>query len=85
MLLSLAVAFFVLFGVLIHWGGRIEATLLVFGDPVFVAIDAGRQRIVLVLSLPIALVVAALATRKERAPKRNSRDAPQPHIGEQGK
>ena len=69
LLLALAVAFFVLFGVLIHWGGRIEATLLVYGDPVFVVIDAGRQRIVLILSLPIALVVAALATRKERAPK----------------
>ena len=44
-LLVLAAAFFGLIGVLINWGGRIEATLLVHGNPVFVVVDAGRPRI----------------------------------------
>ena len=69
LLLVLAVAFFGLIGVLIHWGGRIEATLLVHGEPVFVTLDAGRPRIVLLLTLPIALVAAALTTRKRRVPE----------------
>ncbi len=68
-LLVLAAAFFGLIGVLIHWGGRIEATLLVHGRPVFVVVDAGRSRIVLLLTLPVALVAGALATRKQREPE----------------
>lgn len=68
-LLALAAAFFGLIGVLIYWGGRIEATLLVFGKPVFVALDAGRPRIAFLLTLPIALAAAALATRTQREPK----------------
>jgi len=68
-LLALAAGFFGLIGVLIDWGGRIEAILLIFGDPVYVALDAGRSRIVLLYTLPIALVAGAIATRKERAPK----------------
>jgi len=64
LLLVLAVAFFGLIGVLVHWGGRIESTLLVFGKPVFVTLDAGRPRIWLLFSLPLALVAVAFATRK---------------------
>ena len=67
-LLILAMGFFALFGVLIHWGGRIESTLLVYGEPVFVVLDAGQPRIWLLFSLPTALVAGALAIRKVRKP-----------------
>ena len=66
LLLVLAVAFFGLISVLIFWGGRIESTLLVHGDPVFVVLDASRGRIWLLLSLPTALVALALSVRKVR-------------------
>jgi len=68
LLLALAAAFSALIGVSIHWGGRIEATLLVFGKPVFVALDTGRPRIAFLFTLPAALVAAALAARKRREP-----------------
>lgn len=68
-LLVLAAAFFGLIGVLIDWGGRIEATLMVYGKPVFIDLDAGRLRTVFLLTLPVALVAAAFATRKQREPK----------------
>jgi hypothetical protein len=67
-LLVLAVGFFGLFGVLIYWGGRIESTLLIYNEPVFIELDAGRPRIWLILSLPTALVAGALAARKVRKP-----------------
>ena len=67
-LLVLAAASFGLIGVLIHWGGRIESTLLVYGDPVFVVLDAGRPRTWLLFTLPMALVAGALAVRKARKP-----------------
>jgi len=68
-LLVLAVVFFGLVGALIGWGGRIEATLLVYNEPVFVVLDAGRPRIWLLLSLPTALVAGAFAVRKVRKPR----------------
>jgi hypothetical protein len=68
-LLVLAAAIAGPIGVLIYWGGRIESTLLVHGEPVFVRLDAGRPRIWLLLSLPLALVAGALAARKAREPK----------------
>ncbi len=68
-LLVLAAAFFGLIGWLIIWGGRIEADLMVCGEPVFIDLDAGRLRTVLLLALPVALVAAAFATRKRREPK----------------
>ena len=68
LLLVLAVGFFGLFGVLVHWGGRIESTLMVHGEPVFVVLDASRPRIWLLFSLPTALVVGAFAARKVRKP-----------------
>jgi hypothetical protein len=68
-LLILAAVFFGLIGWLFHWGGRIESTLLVGGEPVFVVVDAGHPRVILLLTLPISLVAGALATRKSREPK----------------
>jgi len=69
LLLVLATPLFGLIGVLIHWGGRIESTLLVFGKPVFVTLDAGRAGIWLLFSLPLALVAGALAAREVRDPR----------------
>jgi hypothetical protein len=69
LLLILAVPFFGLIRVQVYWGGRIESTLLVHGEPVFVMLDAGRPRIWLLFFLPLALVAGALATRKVREPK----------------
>jgi len=69
LLLVLAAPFFGLIGVLVYWGGRIESTLLVHGEPVFVMLDASRPRIWLLFSLPLLLVAGALATRKVREPK----------------
>ncbi len=68
-LLVLAAAFFGLIGWLIDWGERIEAILMVYGKLVFIDLDAGRLRTVLLLTLPVALVAAAFATRKQREPK----------------
>ena len=68
-MLVLATVFFGLIGVLVYWGGRIESTLLVHGEPVFVVVDAGRPRIVLLFSLPAVLMAGALAARKGREPK----------------
>ena len=68
-LLLLAAAFFALVGVLVHWGGHIEATLMVYGEPVFVTLNAGRPRIVFLFTLPVAFVAAALAVRKQRKPR----------------
>jgi len=69
LLLVLAVGFFGLFGVLVHWGGRIESTLLVHGEPVFIELDASRPRIWLLFSLPTALLAGAIAARKVRKPR----------------
>jgi len=68
-LLLLAAVFFALVGVLVQWGGHIEATLLVYGEPVFVTLDASRPRIVFLFTLPVALVATALAVRKQRKPR----------------
>ena len=68
LLLVLAVGFFGLFGVLVHWGGRIESTLMIHGEPVFVVLDASRPRIWLLFSLPMVLMAGALAARKVRKP-----------------
>ncbi len=69
LLLALALPFFGLIGVLVQWGGRIESTLLVFGKPVFVTLDAGRPRIWLLFAIPLVLVAGAFATRKLRDPE----------------
>jgi hypothetical protein len=66
LLLLLAVASAGLVATLFAWGGRIEATLLVFGGPVFVTVDASSPRILFMLGLPILLVVVALRIRAHR-------------------
>ncbi len=68
-MLALAAAFFGLICVLVYWGGRIESTLLVHGEPVFVVVDASRPRTALLFSLPAVLIAGALAARKEREPE----------------
>jgi hypothetical protein len=51
---------------LLAWGGRIEATLLVFGDLVFVTLDARSPRVLFMLGLPVLLVALALRVRAHR-------------------
>jgi hypothetical protein len=65
-LLVLAAGFSGPIGVLVYWGGRIESTLLVHGEPVFVVVDAGQPKIWLLFSLPTVLLAGALAARKVR-------------------
>jgi hypothetical protein len=65
-LLVLAAGFSGPIGVLVYWGGRIESTLLVYGEPVFVVVDAGQPKIWLLFSLPTVLLAGALAARKVR-------------------
>jgi uncharacterized membrane protein YfcA len=69
LLLILAAVFSGLISLFIGWGGRIESTLLVFGDPVYLAMDARQPRILLLLSLPIALIGGAFYARATREPK----------------
>jgi hypothetical protein len=66
LLLLLAVASAGLVATLFAWGGRIEATLLVFGDLVFVTIDASSPRVLFMLGLPIFLAVVAFRVRAHR-------------------
>jgi hypothetical protein len=56
-------------GALIHWGGRIESTLLIFGEPVFVVVDASRPRIWLLFALPALLAAGAVAARLAGTPR----------------
>jgi hypothetical protein len=66
LLVSLAAAL-VLGIVLLHgWGGRIETLLLVFGDRVWVTLDAGRPRILFLLLIPGVFLGAALSLRAWR-------------------
>jgi uncharacterized membrane protein YfcA len=65
-LLALAAVCAGLTASLIGWGGRIEVSLLVFGDPVQVVIDAGSPRVLLLPALPVLLVAAALYLRRLR-------------------
>jgi hypothetical protein len=69
LLLALAALCAAPIAALTAWGGRIESTLLVFGDLVYVEIDASRPRIALLLGLPLALAGAAFAARRPRAPE----------------
>ena len=49
------------------WGGRMEMLLLVFGDRVWVTIDAGRPRILLLLLVPTVLLAAAVSPYVHRS------------------
>ncbi len=74
-LFTLAAVSIGLIVLLISWGGRIEATLLVFGTPIFAALDGGRPRALLLLALPIALIGGALRASWRGARKRSGRGA----------
>lgn len=62
-LLALVAVVIGLFTTLLVWGGQVEVTLLVFGNPVFVVIDGGNPRVLFVLTLPIALILMAIRIR----------------------
>ncbi len=66
LLLGTAAVFLGLVALLLGCGGRIEATVLVFGDPVFLALDAGHPRILLLFALPIGLIGGAFYVRAGR-------------------
>ena len=46
---------------LYSWAGRVEALLLVFGDRVWVTVEAGRPRVLLLMTLPGVLLWAAFS------------------------
>ena len=48
------------------WGGRIETILIVFGDLVWVSLDGGRPRILLLLLVPGVFLGAALSLLARR-------------------
>jgi len=60
LLLALAAVCAGLVAALIGWGGRIEVSLLVFGEPVQLAIDAGLPRVWLLTAVPLLLAAAGL-------------------------
>ena len=66
LLVSLSAAL-VLGIVLLHdWGGHIEAALLVFGDRVWVTLDAGRPRVFVLLLIPGVFLAATLSLYARR-------------------
>ena len=53
--------------VLLHgWGGRMEALLLVFGDRVWVTLNAGRPRVWFLLLIPGVFLAGALSLYARR-------------------
>lgn len=48
------------------WGGRIETMLLVFGDRVWVTLDASRPRVLLLYVIPTVFACAAYSLRAWR-------------------
>ena len=66
LIISLAAAL-VLGIVLVHsWGWRMEVLLRVFGDPVWVILDAGRPTVWLLLLVPGLLLAAARSLFRRR-------------------
>lgn len=51
------------------WGGRIETLLLVFGDRVWVTLDTGRPRLLLLLVAPAVILLGALSLYLRRSDK----------------
>ena len=66
LLVSLAAALVLGIVLLYGWGGRIEALLLVFGDRVWVTLDAGRPRVLFLLLIPGVFLGAALSLYARR-------------------
>lgn len=48
------------------WGGRMEALLMVLGDRVWVTIDAGSPRVLLLLLVPGVFLGAAISLYARR-------------------
>jgi hypothetical protein len=46
---------------LYSWGGRVETLVLLFGDRVWVTVDAGRPRFLLMLLVPAVFALTALS------------------------
>jgi hypothetical protein len=67
LLVALAAALVVGIFLLHGWGGRMEVLLLVFGDRVWVTLDAGRARILVLLLIPGVFLGAALALYARRS------------------
>ena len=66
LLLSIAAALVVGIVSLHDWGGRMEVLLLVFGDRVWVTLDAGHPRVWLLLLIPGIFLGAALSLYARR-------------------
>ena len=66
LLVSLATALVLGIVLLYGWGGRIEALLLVFGDRVWVTLNAGRPRVLFLLLIPGVFLGAALSLYARR-------------------
>lgn len=66
LLICLALALFWGIFSLWSWGGRIETALMVFGDPLWVSLDGGRPRILLLLLVPGVFLGAALSLLARR-------------------
>jgi hypothetical protein len=69
LLVSLAAALVVGIVLLHGWGGHVEVSLMVFGDRVWVTVDAGRPRIWLLLFTPGVFFGAALWLHARRSGK----------------
>ena len=67
MLVLLATALVVGIVYLHGWGGQVEAQLMVFGDRVWVTLDAGRPRVFLLMTLPGVLIAAAFSLYPRRS------------------
>ena len=48
------------------WGGSMEVTLMVFGDRVWVTLDAGRPRVWFLLLIPGVFLAGALSLYARR-------------------
>ena len=67
MLVLLATALIVGIAYLHGWGGRVETQLMVFGERVWVTLDAGRPRVFLLMALPVVLLGAAVSLYPRRS------------------
>jgi hypothetical protein len=66
LLVSVAAALVVGIIMLQDWGGRIETMLIIYGDRVWLSLDAGRPRILLLLLIPAIFLGAAVSLHAGR-------------------
>ena len=67
LLVCLAAALVVGIVLLYSWSWRIEALLLVFGDRVWVTLETGRPRLLLLLLIPGVFLGAAVSLHVRRS------------------